>query len=74
MFTREQSFCSLFLFLQGHPEYEAGTLLREYRRDIARFLRGEREHYPAVPQGYFDARANTASRTPFPSARGRRPA
>ncbi len=57
MFTREQSFCSLFLFLQGHPEYEAGTLLREYRRDIARFLRGEREHYPAVPQGYFNTAA-----------------
>ena len=44
---------SLFLFLQGHPEYEAGTLLREYRRDVARFLRGEREHYPTDPLGYF---------------------
>lgn len=48
---------SLFLFLQGHPEYEAGTLLREYRRDIGRFLRGERTHYPAMPQGYFGDRA-----------------
>ena len=45
---------SLFVFLQGHPEYEAVTLLLEYRRDVGRFLRGERETYPALPEGYFD--------------------
>ncbi len=45
---------SFFLFFQGHPEYEAATLLREYRRDAARFLAGEREHYPAMPLGYFN--------------------
>ena len=48
---------SLFLFFQGHPEYDADTLLREYRRDVARFLGGEREHYPAVPLGYFSDEA-----------------
>jgi homoserine O-succinyltransferase/O-acetyltransferase len=48
---------SLFLFFQGHPEYEAETLLREYRRDIGRYLRGERPSYPARPQHYFDIRA-----------------
>jgi len=45
---------SLFVFFQGHPEYEATTLLLEYRRDIGRFLRGERETYPPMPRGYFD--------------------
>jgi homoserine O-succinyltransferase len=45
---------SLFVFFQGHPEYEASTLLLEYRRDIGRYLRGERETYPAMPEGYFD--------------------
>jgi homoserine O-succinyltransferase/O-acetyltransferase len=45
---------SLFVFFQGHPEYEADTLLREYRRDIGRFLRGERGAYPSTPHGYFD--------------------
>lgn len=45
---------SLFLFFQGHPEYEAQTLLGEYRRDIGRYLRHERECYPNMPQGYFD--------------------
>jgi homoserine O-succinyltransferase/O-acetyltransferase len=45
---------SLFVFFQGHPEYEDVTLLLEYRRDIGRFLRGERDTYPAMPQDYFD--------------------
>src|SRR5579872_1476076 len=45
---------SLFLFFQGHPEYDADTLLLEYRRDIGRYLRGERETYPTVPCGCFD--------------------
>jgi homoserine O-succinyltransferase len=44
---------SLFVHFQGHPEYGAHTLLKEYRRDIKRFLRGERETYPTMPAGYF---------------------
>jgi len=45
---------SFFLFFQGHPEYDADTLLREYRRDAARFLAGERDKYPALPLNYFN--------------------
>lgn len=45
---------SLFVFLQGHPEYDAGALLREHRRDVGRYLTGEREDYPDLPTGYFD--------------------
>jgi homoserine O-succinyltransferase len=45
---------SLFVYFQGHPEYEAQTLLGEYRRDIGRFLRGESENYPTMPKGYFN--------------------
>ena len=48
---------SFFLFFQGHPEYDADTLLREYRRDAARFLAGERGRYPGQPVGYFDETA-----------------
>ena len=44
---------SLFVYAQGHPEYGVETLLKEYRRDIRRFLRGERETYPSMPHGYF---------------------
>jgi len=46
---------SHFVFFQGHPEYDALSLEREYLRDISRFLAGERDDYPAVPAGYFDA-------------------
>jgi homoserine O-succinyltransferase len=48
---------SLFVHFQGHPEYGAQTLLKEYRRDIKRFLRQERETYPTMPAGYFDESA-----------------
>jgi homoserine O-succinyltransferase len=51
-FTKRRK--SLFVFFQGHPEYEANTLLLEYRRDIGRYLRCERDTYAPVPQGYFD--------------------
>lgn len=44
---------SRFLFLQGHPEYDGDTLMREYRRDIGRFLCGERPAPPAMPEDYF---------------------
>jgi homoserine O-succinyltransferase len=45
---------SLFVFLQGHPEYDATSLLLEYRRDVGRYLCGERDTYPDMPSGYFD--------------------
>jgi homoserine O-succinyltransferase len=48
---------SLFVHFQGHPEYGARTLLKEYRRDIRRFLGRERETYPSMPHGYFDRAA-----------------
>jgi homoserine O-succinyltransferase/O-acetyltransferase len=54
-FVRQQR--SPLLFFQGHPEYEDTTLLKEYRRDVARFLSGQQEHYPTLPCGYFSAEA-----------------
>ncbi len=45
---------SLFLFFQGHPEYESSTLLFEYRRDVSRYLTGESDVYPTMPRNYFD--------------------
>jgi homoserine O-succinyltransferase len=44
---------SLFVFAQGHPEYDGATLGREYLRDLARAIQGRSEP-PAVPQNYFD--------------------
>jgi homoserine O-succinyltransferase/O-acetyltransferase len=45
---------SHFIFFQGHPEYEALSLQREYLRDITRFLSRQRDIFPAFPAGYFD--------------------
>lgn len=45
------------VFCQGHPEYDALALLKEYRRDVGRFLEGTQAHYPPVPAGYLDADA-----------------
>jgi homoserine O-succinyltransferase len=44
---------SLLVFLQGHPEYEERTLLKEYQRDVGRFLSGVLSEYPSMPTGYF---------------------
>ena len=52
-----KSFGSQFVFLQGHPEYDANSLAREYRRDMARYLRKETETVPLRPKGYFTAEA-----------------
>lgn len=48
---------SLFVFLQGHPEYDRNALLREYRRDVGRYLSGEREALPRLPHEYFPPEA-----------------
>jgi homoserine O-succinyltransferase len=45
---------SLFLFIQTHPEYDVGTLMREYRRDITRFFAGGQAVCPRPPHNYFD--------------------
>jgi homoserine O-succinyltransferase len=43
-----------FIFFQGHPEYDALSLQREYLRDITRYLARERDIFPAFPASYFD--------------------
>jgi homoserine O-succinyltransferase len=43
----------LFVLCQGHPEYGTLSLLREYRRDVRRFLFGRGAvPYPPMPEGY----------------------
>jgi homoserine O-succinyltransferase len=51
---------SLMLFGQGHPEYDADTLLREYCRDAGRFLRGKRAVRPSAPAHYLSVRTQRA--------------
>ena len=42
------------VFLQGHPEYDRVSLLKEYKREVNRFFGGARETYPPSPENYFN--------------------
>jgi len=42
-----------FVFFQGHPEYDLVSLLKEYKREVLRYSKGERQDYPASPGNYF---------------------
>lgn len=46
-----------FVYFQGHPEYFRNSLLKEYKREVMRFLNGEIEEPPPQPDNYFDAEA-----------------
>ena len=41
------------VYFQGHPEYDTISLLKEYKREVARFANDERPDYPPFPHGYF---------------------
>ncbi|MDH5302111.1 MAG: homoserine O-succinyltransferase [Gammaproteobacteria bacterium] len=41
------------VYFQGHPEYDTISLLKEYKREINRFIKGDRHDYPPFPQNYF---------------------
>jgi len=56
IFIRERE--SLMVFFQGHPEYETLTLMKEYRRDVERYFRGEYSHFPDMPHDYFSTEAS----------------
>lgn len=37
------------VLIQGHPEYDPNSLLREYHRDVGRYVRHERDDLPCLP-------------------------
>lgn len=47
------------VYFQGHPEYDDISLLKEYKREVLRFYRGERDDYPPYPEHYFDTEGQT---------------
>lgn len=77
-----------FVYLQGHPEYDINSLLKEYKREVLRAVAGERDDYPEFPDHYFGPQAralleayrgevarslaNAAPLAPFPEARVQR--
>jgi len=70
------------VFFQGHPEYDSISLLKEYKREIGRYIQAETNDYPPFPENYFSlqlcaileeftekviyARANNQSPPAFP--------
>ena len=51
------------VYFQGHPEYDTNSLLKEYRREVVRYLNGELQRPPPFPRHYFsDGAARIADR------------
>lgn len=48
-----------FVYFQGHPEYDIISLMKEYKREISRYLRRERDDYPPFPDHYFSDEARS---------------
>lgn len=45
------------IYFQGHPEYDKNSLLKEFKREVLRYLNGELQKSPPSPEHYFCARA-----------------
>ena len=56
------------VYFQGHPEYDAISLLKEYKREVVRYFNGEREHGPRYPENYFSAEAGEVAKRYFHKA------
>ena len=40
------------IYMQGHPEYDASSLLKEFRRELHRYANRERDTRPPLPENY----------------------
>ena len=45
------------IYMQGHPEYDANSLLKEYRRELYRYASRERDTQPPLPENYLTGEA-----------------
>lgn len=45
------------IFFQGHPEYDRNSLLKEYKREVLRYVAGELDAPPPYPDHYFSDEA-----------------
>lgn len=45
------------VFFQGHPEYDNISLLKEYKREVLRYINQEIDQYPHFPEHYFSHEA-----------------
>ena len=49
------------VYFQGHPEYHANSLLKEYKREVHRWIDGELDAPPPFPESYFPDEAITVA-------------
>lgn len=49
------------VYFQGHPEYDAISLLKEYKREVFRYLDGDLDSPPPFPENYFPPEAKEIS-------------
>ncbi len=61
-----------FVYMQGHPEYDRTSLLKEYKREVTRFLSGELDGIPPFPDGYLPPEAARIARRHLEEAIDRR--
>jgi homoserine O-succinyltransferase len=47
------------VYFQGHPEYDAYSLLKEYKREVFRYLHEEIDAPPPYPEQYFSFEARS---------------
>lgn len=45
------------VMFQGHPEYDLISLLKEYKREVGRYVSGARPDYPPFPEHFFQRKA-----------------
>ncbi len=56
------------VYFQGHPEYDAISLLKEYKRELIRFFEGKRDYAPPYPENYFTNEAQRITAEYFDKA------
>lgn len=56
------------VYSQGHPEYDVHSLLKEYKRELERFRRGELAVAPPFPENYFGPEVEALLRHRFDEA------
>jgi len=57
------------IYFQGHPEYDFNSLLKEYKREVLRYLHGELREPPPFPENYFSDEAAAIARAYVDRAR-----
>lgn len=49
------------VYFQGHPEYDANSLLKEYKREALRYVNGETDLPPPFPENYLSPEAQAVA-------------